>query len=48
MFGKAKGTCPEYLPDFCGSDVHTKMNDLCRGKEECKMKVDENVFGKVM
>ena len=47
MFGRATGTCPEYLPDYCGLDVHSKMNDLCQGKEECKTKVNEDVFGKL-
>lgn len=47
MFGKTGGTCPEYMPDYCGLDVHSKMNELCQGKTECKTKVNEDVFGKL-
>lgn len=28
-FGVIKGSCPEYMPDYCGQDSHVKLNELC-------------------
>jgi hypothetical protein len=46
-FNTIDGMCPDYTPNYCTIDIHSKMNDICKGKSECKTQVDEKTFGKL-